>query len=148
MVHDAQQRRLAALMTLLGLFALQLPDGSAAAPATETAQTERAVTIDPQASAVLRKCRSWIFFRTCRSYARVAMPSLVAVGDQLQLSYGSNPKQVLFVVRAITVAGNSCRLDTADQPADRDTHDSVTVTPCAVSNTSPAAPAPAAPGTP
>jgi hypothetical protein len=58
---------------------------------------------------ILTKCRSWVLFNSCKSH-KVALPERVAVGDQIELSYGSNPKSFTFPVRRIVQHGSGCTI--------------------------------------
>jgi hypothetical protein len=59
---------------------------------------------------VLTICRNWIVFRTCKPYDKVELPPRIAVGDQLDLTFGSNPKDYLFQVVEIRQKGEGCLL--------------------------------------
>jgi hypothetical protein len=59
---------------------------------------------------VLTKCRNWIVFRTCKPYDKIDLPRQVAVGDKLDLTFGSNPKDYLFQIVEIRQKGEGCLL--------------------------------------
>ncbi len=59
---------------------------------------------------VLTICRNWILFRTCKPYDKIELPSRIAVGDRLDLTFGSNPKDYLFQVVEIRQKGEGCLL--------------------------------------
>jgi hypothetical protein len=55
-------------------------------------------------------CRSWIVYRACKSYDKVALPPRIAVGDNIKLTYGSNTKTYIFAVVEIRPKGKGCLL--------------------------------------
>ena len=57
---------------------------------------------------VLTICRSWIVYRSCKSYDKVALPPQIAVGDRITLNFGSNIKAYVFVVTEIRAKGAGC----------------------------------------
>ena len=59
---------------------------------------------------VLTICRNWILFRTCKPYDKIELPPRIAVGDTLDLTFGSNPKDYLFRVVEIRPKGEGCLL--------------------------------------
>ena len=59
---------------------------------------------------VLTICRNWILFRTCKPYDKIELPARVAVGDTLDLTFGSNPKDYLFLFVEIRQKGEGCLL--------------------------------------
>lgn len=92
------RRPLAAL--LAGAALMPVP----AAPAEPLA----AVVVSGKA--VLTICRNWIIFRTCKPYSRIALPPRIAVGDKLDLTFGSHPKDYIFHVVEIRPKGEGCML--------------------------------------
>ena len=59
---------------------------------------------------MLTICRNWILFRTCKPYDKMDLPPRIAVGDTLDLTFGSNPKEYLFRVVEIRPKGEGCLL--------------------------------------
>ena len=59
---------------------------------------------------VLTICRNWIVFHTCKPYDKIELPRRIAVGDRLDLTFGSNPKDYLFQVVEIRQKGEGCLL--------------------------------------
>lgn len=59
---------------------------------------------------VLTICRNWLLFHTCKPYDKIDLPQRVAVGDRLDLTFGSNPKDYLFHVVEIRQKGEGCVL--------------------------------------
>ena len=55
-------------------------------------------------------CRSWVVYRSCKSYDKVALPPRIAVGDNIKLTYGSNMKTYIFAVVEIRSKGAGCLL--------------------------------------
>ena len=58
--------------------------------------------------AVLTMCRSWVVFRTCKTYGRVRLPEHVALGQRLPLQFGSNNKYYSLPVVRIVKEGDQC----------------------------------------
>ena len=67
-----------------------------------------AVTVS--GNSTLTICRNWIVFRTCKPYDKIVLPTQVAVGDKLDLTFGSNPKDYLFQIVEIRQKGEGCLL--------------------------------------
>jgi hypothetical protein len=84
-------------------LALMLPPGPVAGAEPLTA-------VAVSGNAVLTICRNWILFRTCKSYDKIGLPARVAVGDKLDLTFGSNPKDYLFHIVEIRPKGEGCLL--------------------------------------
>jgi hypothetical protein len=61
-------------------------------------------------SGTLTMCRNWFVYKSCSSYHRIVMPQQVAVGDELELDYGSNQKHHIFRVVRIRRDGASCTI--------------------------------------
>jgi hypothetical protein len=59
---------------------------------------------------VLTICRNWMLFRTCKPYDKIDLPAQVAVGDKLDLTFGSNPKDYIFQIVEIRQKGEGCLL--------------------------------------
>jgi len=69
---------------------------------------------------VLTICRNWALFRTCKPYDKIALPPRIAVGDNLVLTFGSNPKDYLFHVVEIRPKGEGCVLLTEESKGHED----------------------------
>jgi hypothetical protein len=65
----------------------------------------KAVTI--QGRGELTICRSWFVYTSCATH-KVQLPESVAVGDLVQLSYGSNTKTHNFRISMIRRQGDGC----------------------------------------
>src|SRR3977135_2730410 len=61
-------------------------------------------------SGTLTKCRSWVAYRSCATYHKIAVPEQIAIGDEISLTYGANTKTYVFHVVRIRQKGNSCAI--------------------------------------
>ena len=75
---------------------------------TTAAAANGVVVIETDGSGALTMCRAWIFFNSCRVYSHVALPKRVAIGDEVELSFGSENKQYTFPVARIVKHGVAC----------------------------------------
>jgi len=93
--------RLAArVAVVLGLMSAMVSSlGGGAAALTEVATPSKGV---------LTICRSWVVYRSCKSYDKIALPPQIAVGDRITLNFGSNTKAYVFVVTEIRPKGAGC----------------------------------------
>jgi hypothetical protein len=98
MPHRIVRHRLAALCA--GLAILTSP--------AALAEPLAAITVSDKG--VLTICRNWIVFHTCKPYDKIELPPRIAVGDKLDLTFGSNPKDYLFQVVEIRHKGEGCVL--------------------------------------
>jgi hypothetical protein len=90
----------ARVAVLLGLALAMLSSlGGAAAALTEVATPSKGV---------LTICRSWVVYRSCKSYDKITLPPRIAVGDRITLNFGSNTKAYVFVVTEIRPKGAGC----------------------------------------
>jgi hypothetical protein len=55
-------------------------------------------------------CRSWIVYQSCTTYHKVALPERIAVGDDLRVTFGSNPKDYTFRAARIARDGDRCKI--------------------------------------
>ena len=78
---------------LLAVFGL----GGAAA-----AEPGAVEAVEPGGPGVLTKCRGWVVTTSCRTYHHIALPSRIAVGDTITISFGSHPKEFAFSVARST----------------------------------------------
>jgi hypothetical protein len=67
-----------------------------------------AVTVSSKGTLTI--CRNWILVRSCKHYDKIALPQRIALGDRLDLTFGSNPKDYLFHVVEIRRKGEGCVL--------------------------------------
>jgi hypothetical protein len=96
-------------------------------PVPGLAETVKAVA--PEGPGVLTKCRDWLVTRSCRTYHHISLPSRVAVGDTITLSFGSSPKEYRFSVARIALKGNRCVIF-SEADDDRPRGDKIKVAPC------------------
>jgi len=84
------------------------------------AVAEKPAAVTVAGKGVLTICRDWILFRSCKSYDKIDLPPRVAVGDKLNLTFGSNPKDYLFHVVEIRQKGQGCLLLTEESKGHED----------------------------
>jgi hypothetical protein len=99
-IAEWRNRLVAALMVAVPL--------AGAAPLALSAATVDAVMTP--GSGTLTKCRSWVAYRSCATYHKIAVPEQIAIGDEISLTYGSNTKTYVFHVVRIRQKGNSCAI--------------------------------------
>ena len=87
-----------ATMTALLIFCAAL------APATASDLLDAIII---KGSARLTTCRSWLVYNACTTH-KVQLPGRVAVGDSVELRYGSNPKHYMFHIALIRRDGKGC----------------------------------------
>lgn len=61
-------------------------------------------------SGTLTMCRDWLVHEACDSYHKIAVPARVAVGDKIEITYGSNPKDYTFHVTGFHRHGDGCTI--------------------------------------
>jgi hypothetical protein len=76
-------------------------------PAAATATLDSVTT---PGSGTLTMCRDWLVYKSCATYHRIAVPGHVAIGDDLELDYGSNQKHHVFHVVRIRRDGAGCTI--------------------------------------
>jgi hypothetical protein len=110
--------RIAAILIAAGAF------GPAAA-----AQPDNVNAVTPGGPGVLTKCRGWVVASSCRTYHHISLPSRIAVGDTITVSFGSHPKEFRFYVARIDLKRQHCALFSK---ADGNRHrmDKINVAPC------------------
>src|SRR5438132_13999868 len=91
--------RIAVLLMIFGSFGAGGADRSDAVAAVE-----------PGGPGILTKCRDWLVATSCRTYHHIALPSRIAVGDTITLSFGSRPKEFGFPVARIALKGRHCAI--------------------------------------
>ncbi len=78
---------------------------------TPAALADPLAVVTVSSKAVLTICRNWILFRSCKHYDKLDLPPRIAVGDRLDLTFGSSsPKNYLFHVVEIRPKGEGCVL--------------------------------------
>jgi len=76
------------------------------APLSTHAETDFVQAITTPGSGWVKRCR-WPSYKNCVT-RHVRLPERVAVGDAVDLNYGSNPKHYVFDVVQIQSAHNRC----------------------------------------
>jgi hypothetical protein len=66
--------------------------------------------ITTSSKGTLTICRSWVVYRSCKSYDKLVLPARIAVGDKIKLTYSSNRKTYIFAVVEIRPKGEGCLL--------------------------------------
>ena len=92
-------------------------------------QPQIAEAVAPGGPGVLTKCRNWLVATSCHHYHHIRLPPRVAVGDSVDVIFGSSPKEYEFPVAEIVVTGHRCTLY-SEAHANRQQTDKITVTPC------------------
>ncbi len=83
--------------------------------AARAADPDPVKTIETPGMGRLIMCRDWLVYTSCWSYRHVAIPGHIAVGDNLDLTFGSNNKEIGFSVARILHDGDRCDIyNTAD----------------------------------
>lgn len=104
------------------LLAAQL--GPAAAQESESVEA-----VEPGGPGVLTKCRNWLVATSCNTYHHIALPPRIVVGDVIDITFGSSPKEYAFPVARIALKGRHCEIfserDANQRPIDR-----IKVAPC------------------
>ena len=108
-----------------GAAALLLPGVAVAAEAITT-----------PGSGTLTMCRDWLVYESCTRYHKVELPPRIAVGDRVDVTYGSNPKDYTFHVIEIRHEGDDCILLSA-RSGSGGKGEKIEVTPCAAAAAAP-----------
>jgi hypothetical protein len=106
---------------------LLIAAGSFGPAAADQPDTVKAVT--PGGPGVLTKCRGWLVTSSCRTYHHISLPSRIAVGDTITISFGSHSKEYGFSVARIALADDHCTIF-SDADEDRHNGDKINVAPC------------------
>ena len=109
-----------------------------ATPVAAAGAAKRVAAITTPGTGTLTKCRDWLFYESCDKYHHVELPTRVAVGDAVDLVFGSSMKQYTFHVAVIRRTGHRCTLLT-EAGAAGETGDKLEVSPCAAAKTPAAA---------
>ena len=127
MVYRAalNRRRLMAIRTwIAGL--LIVGTKLTATVADQSGAVEAIVTSGP---GVLTKCRYWLVATSCYHYHHVRLPPRIAVGDTINLTYGSSPKEYAFPVARIGIEDGHCTIY-SEARGNPDQMDKITVVSC------------------
>jgi hypothetical protein len=65
---------------------------------------------------------------SCRTYRHISLPSRIAVGDTITISFGSHPKEFGFCVARIDLKGQHCAIF-SKAGADRQRMDKINICP-------------------
>jgi hypothetical protein len=91
--------------------------------------SDEVAAIEPGGPGVLTKCRNWLVATSCKSYRHISLPSRIAVGDTISISFGSHPKEFQFFVARIALKGSHCAIF-SEADGDRHQMDKINVAPC------------------
>jgi hypothetical protein len=94
-----------------------------------TAAASEVKAIAPGGSGVLTKCRDWLVTSSCRRYHHIELPSRIAVGDTVTVTFGSSPKEYGFSVARIELDGHNCAIF-SEASGNRHQMDKINVSPC------------------
>jgi hypothetical protein len=100
----------------------------AAASIGFAAQTNTIDAVNPGGAGVLTKRIDWLVTSSRRTYRHIRLPSRIAIGDTITLSFGSNTKTYGFTVAQIILKGNHCEIFSRNEIHHR--RDKINVTPC------------------
>ena len=92
-------------------------------------QPDTVEAVEPAGLGVLTKCRGWLVASSCRTYHHIRLPSRIAVGDELPISFGSHPKEFKFFVARIALQGERCTIF-SETTGERHQRDKINITPC------------------
>ena len=73
-------------------------------------------------------CRSLVVYNSCDAH-KVVLPSRIAVGDKIKLTYGSNPKNYNFHVVQIRQQDSGCTI-LSDASSGREDGEKIEIAPC------------------
>ena len=90
------------------------------APAMSAGEPDGVDAVTTPGTGWLTTCRSWLVYNSCVSRRRVALPERIAVGDQIRLRYGSNPKNYVFHVVRMRQQGDLCTILSAASGANEE----------------------------
>jgi hypothetical protein len=93
------------------------------------AQPDNVYAIIPGGPGVLTKCRGWVVASSRRTYHNISLPSRIAVGDTITVSFGSHPKEFRFYVARIGLKRQHCALFSKAH-GNRHRMDKINVAPC------------------
>src|SRR5438046_7905087 len=85
----------------------------------DVAAAEAVQAVHPGGPGMLTKCRGWLVASSCRTYHHISLPSRIAVGDTVLVSFGSHPKEYGFFLARIALKGDRSTIlseATGDRP--------------------------------
>lgn len=95
---------------------------------SHAAQTNTVNAVKPGGPGKLTKHLDWLVTSSRRTYHHIRLPSQIAVGDTITLSYGSSTKTYGFRVGRITLKGSQCEIFSQTKVHNRT--DKINVSPC------------------
>ena len=98
------------------------------APGPAPAADDIAAVTTP-GTATLTMCRDWLLYDACTAYHNVVVPSVIAVGDKVKVTFGSNPKDYDFHVAGIRRDGDRCTI-LSDHTGANDSGEKIEVEDC------------------
>ncbi len=107
MPADGRLRNTLSASAVAGLTAAFLLLTTVRIPAAASATLDAVTT---PGSGTLTMCRDWLVYKSCATYHRIPVPPHVAIGDKLELDYGSNQKHYIFHVVRIRHDGANCTI--------------------------------------
>jgi hypothetical protein len=124
MSHSIARRLMPLRVRIAGLLIAAGSFGTAAAD-----QPDAVKAVTPGGPGVLTKCRGWLVTSSCRTYHHISLPSRIAVGETITISFGSHPKEFGFSVARIDLKGQDCAIFSKAE-GDRHRMDKINVAPC------------------
>ena len=103
--------------------------GLVAAVSFGAAAADAVDEVHPGGPGMLTKCRDWLVASSCRTYHHISLPSRIAVGDTITVSFGSDLKEYGFFVARIELEGDQCTIF-SETTGDRHGMDKINITPC------------------
>jgi len=103
--------------------------GLVAAVSFGAAAADAVDEVHPGGPGMLTKCRDWLVASSCRTYHHISLPSRIAVGDTITVSFGSDRKEYGFFVARIELKGDQCTIF-SEATGDRHGMDKINITPC------------------
>ena len=103
--------------------------GLVAAVSFGAAAADAVDEVHPGGPGMLTKCRDWLVASSCRTYHHISLPSRIAVGDTITVSFGSDLKEYGFFVARIALEGDQCTIF-SETTGDRHGMDKINITPC------------------
>ncbi|MBP2312701.1 hypothetical protein [Azospirillum soli] len=132
---------IAIAVLLGGSLGVSIPAIATEAAATGAGATQRWVApsaiVSTTGTGILKLCRDWMIVHSCREYGDIDIPARVAIGDEFEITFGSNPKTIRFQVKGVLLQDHGCLLipNYESMPADLSpdpTSDMVIVKDCTV----------------
>ena len=87
-------------------------------PAAAALAADGIAAVTTPGTGTLTMCRDWFNRNACDTYHRIKLPARIAVGDKVEVTYGSNPKDYSFHVTGISRDGDRCTILSPHSAAD------------------------------